>query len=249
MSASAPLRADTFKPTMRIALAAALAALLAQAAPTTAHVVYVDTELAYRRFVEAHDVYRVVVYDAGHEGSLRLVAKLAAAGGHVATAAVSASSVPEFARGQVPRVIFEDRRRRRLGAPDGAAGEDDGGGADDAGVAPPNLVEYGRHHPAEGRMGDHWLLLAGLQSPTLAVGWFAELARRRPAERFMFARASPGSARLFATFGFRPYMENQVHFMRAGVARAQHSFQFVSRAEFDAGEAAMPPAPAAAAAS
>lgn len=192
----------------------------------TSHVVYVSSEAGLRAFVARHDPCRLVLYDPRHEQSMRVVARIAAEGGHVATAAVEARRIPEYADSEIPRVIVLDRG---------------GGGGRRALGDASNVHEFGRHFgKVDTRTEAHVLLLAGNRNASLAVGLFARAGSRSPGTKFVYARAGGRNApahehdptqHLFDTFGFRPWMPNQVHFV-GGKAKITDSFEFSTEDEF-----------------
>jgi hypothetical protein len=192
------------------------------AAPSRGQLIFLKGEIEYARFIAHHDVYRLVLYDPAHLGSLRLLEKLRAEGGHLATAALVASSVSEFSAGEIPRIVVVDRRpqglRRLLEE-------------EDAAVQP---IEYGTHHARLSTRADaHYLLLLGNQLPGAALeafGTFAETA----GVPCLYARAGPKTENLFATFGFKPYMKHQMHFILRGKSvEDARTFEFGTREEFE----------------
>jgi predicted TIM-barrel fold metal-dependent hydrolase len=236
-----------------------LLVVVAATAATTAsaHMTYINTQSEYDAFVATHadGPYKLVVYDTRHAGSVRLMEDARAAATHVATAAVLAPAVAEFRRGRVPRVVDVARRRRRrraLGDAAGATAETE--------AEPENIFEFGAHHgEVDTVRTPHWLLLAGNHEPALAMTLFADMAARTPRTKFVFAHTGADTARLFGTFGYKPYMPHRVLWIDGIVPRwtnraraatnfghghhtehthnagdADPSFEFTTRAEFEA---------------
>jgi len=217
---------------MRIVLF--IASLLLHASTlVSSHLLYINTDAEYTRFTEHHDVYRLVIYDPAHVGSLRLLEKLKRDGGHVATAAVLASGVSEYRDSEIPRIITVDRREGNSGGSQRrrAAAVDD--------TPPQNLVEYGKHHALVNTRHDpHYLMLVGHQLPGVAVSLFSVAAGEEgptKGKKFVFARPSAETEHLFNTFGFKPWKKHQAHFVVNGKSvHDARSFEFGTREEFEA---------------
>jgi hypothetical protein len=203
-----------------------IALFLLFAAPSRGQLIFLQGEIEYARFIAHHDVYRLVLYDPAHLGSLRLLEKLRAEGGHLATAALVASSVSEFSAGEIPRIVVVDRRPQGLRR---LLEEEE----EEPAVQP---IEYGTHHARLNTRADaHYLLLLGNQLPGAALEAFSTFAETAGVP-CLYARAGPKTENLFATFGFKPYMKHQMHFILNGKSvEDARTFEFGTRAEFEVG--------------